>query len=499
MKISVLIYIIIFVALFLAIRIGLYGLFKKAGKKGWEAFVPIYSDYIWLEIIGKPAWWVVLTLIPIVRTLVKVSMNIEIAKSFGQYSFWDHVQAVIFPFIYFPKIGFDKQISYFGPPDTHKKVPEKSGLREWADAFLYAGVAALIIRTFFIEAFMIPTSSMERTLMAGDFLFVSKFHYGPRMPMVPLAVPFVHNKVKLGGNIFPSYLEWVQFPYLRFPGLTQVERNDIVVFNYPAHDVHDLGDGAGKVKPTSLKENYIKRCVAIPGDTLEIIDQQIYIDGEEGWNPPYMQYQYMVTTNGTGFSQTKMRKLGFRKLNNDNPNYRRSNEHPNIYIFWMPEETAEEIAKFPNVDTIEVMAMPSGQFDRRHQIYPSYGNKEGEIFSHNIDNFGPIVVPKKGMTVKLNPKNLALYQRPIEAYEGHDLKLNRQTETITIDGEQTDSYTFGMDYYFMMGDNRHNSEDGRYWGFVPEDHIVGKPLFIWLSYESDFGLRFSRIGTKYIK
>ena len=496
MKISALIYIFIFVALFLAIRIGLYGLFKKAGKKGWEAFVPIYSDYVWLELIGKPVWWVVLTLIPIVRTLIKVSMNIELAKSFGKYSLWDHVQAVVLPFIYFPKIGFNKETTYLGPPETHKNVPEKTGLREWADAFLYAGVAALIIRTFFIEAFMIPTSSMERTLMAGDFLFVSKFHYGPRMPMIPLAVPFVHNKIKIGGATLPSYSDAIRLPYLRFPGLKKVERNDIVVFNYPAHDIHDLGDGAGLVKPTSLKENYIKRCVAIPGDTLEIRNQQIYIDGEIGWNPPDMQYQYKVETNGTGFPYSRIQKLGFRKPTNSNPNFIQVNN--SAYLFWMPEEIAAELSDFSNVTNIDTLYQPAGQFDMSSKIYPQFGNKKGQLFSHNIDNFGPIVIPQKGMTVKLTPKNLSLYQRPIEAYEGHDLSVEGQSGKIRIDGEEVDSYTFEMDYYFMMGDNRHNSEDGRYWGFVPEDHIVGKPLFIWLSYETDFGLRLNRIGTKYI-
>jgi len=487
----------IFALLVLGIRIGLYTLFQKAGVKGWKAFIPVYSDYIWLQIIGKPVWWVVLTLIPVVRTLIKISMNIELVKSFGKYTFGQHALAVILPFYYFPKIGFDKETQYLGPPDTHKDLPPKTGIREWADAFLYAGVAALIIRTFFIEAFMIPTSSMERTLMAGDFLFVSKFHYGPRMPMVPLAVPFVHNKIKIGNTTIPSYLDIVRLPYFRLPGLEKVERNDIVVFNFPAHDIWDLNDGAGLVKPVSLKENYIKRCVAIPGDTLEIIDQQIYINGEKGWNPPDMQYQYLVTTDGTGFPYSRLKELGFRKLNSDNPNFVQVSQ--NAYIFWMPQDIAAKIKQFSNIAEFDTLYQPQDKFDESGKIYPQYGNTQGQLFKHNIDNFGPILVPAKGMTVSLTNKNTSLYARVIEAYEGHDLDIDVTNQRVLIDGQQADTYTFEMDYYFMMGDNRHNSEDGRYWGFVPENHIVGKPLFIFFSYESEFGVRFSRIGTKHIQ
>ncbi len=487
----------LFALLVLGIRIGLYALFQKAGEKGWKAFIPVYSDYVWLQIIGKPTWWVVLTLIPVVRTLIKISMNIELVKSFGKYTFGQHALAVILPFYYFPKIGFEEESRYLGSPDTHKDLPPKTGIREWADAFLYAGVAALIIRTFFIEAFMIPTSSMERTLMAGDFLFVSKFHYGPRMPMVPLAIPFVHNKIKIGNTTIPSYLDIVRLPYFRLPGLEKVERNDIVVFNFPAHDIWDLNDGAGLVKPVSLKENYIKRCVAIPGDTLEIIDQQIYINGEKGWNPPDMQYQYLITTDGTGFPYSRMKELGFRKLNNDNPNFVQVSQ--NSYIFWMPQDIAGKIKQFSNIAEFDTLYQPEGKFDESGKIYPQYGNTQGQLFRHNIDNFGPILVPAKGMTVSLTNKNTSLYARIIEAYEGHELDIDVANQRVLIDGQQADAYTFEMDYYFMMGDNRHNSEDGRYWGFVPENHIVGKPLLIFFSYESEFGVRFSRIGTKHIQ
>lgn len=515
MNVSI-IYTIVFILIILGIRMGLYKLFEKAGEQGWKAFIPIYSDFVWVKLIGKPVWWVALTLIPIVRTLVKISMDIELVKAYGKYSFGEQALAVLLPFIYFPKIGFDPETKYIGPPAEHKNVPEKTGAREWADAFLFAGVAALIIRTFFIEAFMIPTSSMERTLMAGDFLFVSKFHYGSRMPMVPLSVPFVHNKISVKAADFtvPSYLDWLKLPYYRLPGLEKIDRNDIVVFNYPAHDIDDLGDGAGKVEAISMKENYIKRCVALPGDTMEIIDQQIHIDGKPSWNPPNMQFQYLLETepnarflksrriknarNLKELSFPDMKELGFREnrvnargeIVSTNQNWI-SIKASNIYYYWMPDSIAKILEAKPEVRNVDTIYSPKGEF--RADVYP--GNKR--YFPHNIDNFGPIIVPKKGMTVPFTAANYNLYKRVISGYENHQIEAKQNK--VFVDGKEAQSYTFEMDYYFMMGDNRHNSEDSRFWGFVPENHVVGKPLFIFFSYESDFGVRWGRIGTSKIK
>jgi signal peptidase I len=545
----------LFAIYILGTRIGLYKLFEKAEEAGWKAFVPVYSDVIWLKLIGKPMWWIILTLIPILRTLVKISMDIELAKAFGKYKFGQQAMAVILPFIYYPQIGFDPKTEYKGAPlsyeealkryqkekgktlpmpdkkarreavskiqdRNHKTLSQeyanvlvpKSGGREWADAFLFAGVAALIIRTFFLEAFMIPTSSMERTLMAGDFLFVSKYHYGVRMPMNPASIPFVHNKIKIGGVAIPSYVDGVQLPYFRLPGLTHVKRNDIVVFNYPFHDIHDLGDGAGTVKITSLKENYIKRCVGMPGDKLEVRDAVLYINGEMAQKPENMQLGYQVSLKqGKVFTQNELEEMGFRTATTpqgqlmpgpDNPNWQRLGVHSEYYMD-LTYGLAEQLMKNTKVDTLQVFYERKEQESRGGRPmgpgrnYPIYPNNF-KIAPYNKDNFGPITIPAKGMTVDLtDPLNYELYKRVVVDYEGHELK--RSNGKVYIDNKEMSEYTFDSDYYFMMGDNRHNSEDSRFWGFVPEDHIVGRPLFIFFSYESAFGARFSRIGTHNIK
>jgi signal peptidase I len=491
----------IFALAYLGFKAGQYKLFEKAGIPGWQALIPVYNLLPWTRLIGKPAWWVAVAILPVFGILVIVSMMIDLARAFGKYHLGQHTAALLLPFYFFPRIGFDANVKYLGPPDSHKNAPPKTALREWGDAILFAGVSALVIRTFFIEAFMIPTSSMERTLMAGDFLFVSKFHYGSRMPTVPLSIPFVHNKIGFGDFKLRSYIDAVQLPYYRTPGLTKIRRNDIVVFNYPAHDIHDLNDGAGKVRAVSMKENYIKRCVAMPGDTLEVRNQQVMINGQPSYNPPLMQYEYTVETDGMAFSQSRLNKMGFRTIDNPNPNWGPIRSKANSYFFHMPDSIAQLIGKFSGVKSVETVALPDNSlngsfFTYRGEFYPQPENDTDSLLRFNLDHYGPIVIPRKGMTVQLTPQNLALYRRPIAVYEGHELRT--ENGTVYIDGQPATAYTFGMDYYFMMGDNRHNSQDSRFWGFVPENHIVGKPLFVFFSFEKDFGIRFGRIGTKYV-
>jgi signal peptidase I len=377
-----------------------------------------------------------------------------------------------------------KPITPANSTEAPKKKKKKHWLREWFDALIFAGIAALIIRTFLLEAFMIPTSSMERSLMVGDFLFVSKFHYGVRLPMIPVCFPFVHNRLPFSKT--KSFVDWIQLPYWRLPGLTSIQRNDVVVFNYPADDIMPNDRELGPVKPPSMKENYIKRCVAIAGDTFEIRNQQVYINGQPSQNPPEMQYRYNVITDRTGFNEKiLLREYGFRKPGDHNFNWERIND--SLFRFSMTEAIRKEFQQYPNIKKIFRDTVPATEV--AFEVYPN----DTHCCKWNIDNFGPIIIPKRGMRMAITAKNYPIYKRCIDSYEKH--KSSFDGKHLILDGSPVSEYTFEMDYYFMMGDNRNNSLDSRFWGFVPEDHVVGKPLFVFFSVENLFGepgIRWSR-------
>ncbi len=339
----------------------------------------------------------------------------------------------------------------------------KSKTREWIDAILFAVIAATIIRTFFIEAFTIPTPSMEKTLMVGDFLFVSKINYGARTPMTPLSIPFMHQEIPVIGG--KSYSEAWKLPYYRLPGFSDVARNDIVVFNYPMEDD----------RPIDKQTHYIKRCVGISGDTLQVIDRVLYVNGQKAMQPKKGQYVYEIQTNGSGINDKLLQKLD---VTDGGPGYM-----PGEYRFCLTKDAAAELKKLPNVAKLEPMTMPKGQYE--DYIYP-FDPK----LKWNMDNYGPIYIPKKGITIAINADNISIYRRVISVYEAN--KLEERDGKIFINGKESTSYTFKQDYFFMMGDNRHNSADSRFWGFVPEDHIVGKAVFIWMSWNSH-GSFFSKI------
>jgi signal peptidase I len=367
------------------------------------------------------------------------------------------------------------RIPFLGKKDPNNATPKKkkSGLREWLDAAVFAIVAATIIRTFFIEAYTIPTPSMEKSLLVNDYLFVSKMHYGPRLPMTPLAIPFVHHTTPILGT--KSYSEAVKWPYKRIWGFGSIERNDDMVFNWPQDKENN--------RPVDKKENYIKRCVGIPGDTLEIRDRVLYINGQPGYKPKYMQFVYQVGMMPTGYDigQDVKDDLNIYNITNE-----RNEAIPNYYS--LTDEDVAHLKAIPNCVVILADTF-GGRMNKgvpQLDIFP----QDTTHFKWNQDNFGPMWIPKKGATINLTPENIALYKTIITEYEGHT--LDTKQIPFLIDGKPAPTYTFAMDYFWLMGDNRHNSLDSRFWGFVPEDHVVGKAWFIWMSYDKH-GIRWKRL------
>ena len=348
------------------------------------------------------------------------------------------------------------------PGTTRVVHKQKSPFREWLDSIVFAVVAATLIRWLFMEAFTIPTPSMEKSLLVGDFLFVSKLHYGTRTPKTPLQVPLTHQKI--WGTDIPSYLDWIQLPQYRLPGFSSVKRGDVVVFNYPPEDQY----------PTDLRTNYIKRCIGTPGDAIEVRDRQVYANGQLFPNPPRSQTSYFIKTNSV-ISERVFKRYDITDFEQATYNYNdtiTANDASGYIVHTLPE-TAAVLKQQDFVQGVEAIYEPKGV--RNFMIYP-----QSSLFNWNVDNYGPITVPKKGATIQLDEKNIALYGTVIQKYEDNG-KVELTDKTVSIDGKPITSYTFKQDYYFMMGDNRHNSADSRFWGFVPEDHIVGKAVFIWMS------------------
>jgi len=357
---------------------------------------------------------------------------------------------------------------------------------EWISAILIALFAVIIIRTLFIEAYNIPTPSMEKTLLVGDYLFVSKLSYGPKIPNTPVGFPFTHNTMPLSKDR-KSYSEKVQWPYKRLLGLGRVRHNDVVVFNFPEGDtiVKELPDqnyyglirnyGRNTIhsqyevisRPVDKRENFVKRCVGLPGDTVELRHSSIIVNGQELEQQPFVQFNYYVRTNGEKLDSTFIRDL---ELSDADRLYDPSRES---YVFPLTTEQAVKIRELPNILVVNRLDNTTKQLSYFSFFpYSSY-------YPWTEDNFGPLVIPEKGKTVRLSVKNLPLYRRIIEAYEKNHLEV--RDSIIYINHEPRNSYTFAMDYFFMLGDNRHNSADSRIWGFVPEDHVVGKAVLVWLS------------------
>ena len=513
----------IFIALlifYLLTSFTLAKLFEKAGVEKSKAYIPGINFIEWAKLIGRKPIYALWLLVPIVNIFIYAGMAVDMVRSFGRYSFWDSFLAVIATPVIFSSIGKKEQDTYRGPNYTMEKEYkekmaeakkagdkatyqkllrtspyEKNSAREWAESIIFAVFAAAFIRMFLIEAYVIPTPSMEGSLLVGDYLFVSKAHFGIRTPMTVLQIPLLHNRIPFLNR--ESYLRKPSLGYHRLKPIESVDRNDPVVFNYPEGDsvyvvpgrtfsVYDVRRNKGlavipsryplTIRPIDKRDHYIKRCIGIGGDTLQVRDRQVYINGKAVKNPKNMQFNYKVVSVGAPISPQALAAMGVsKKVANTSDVYALNSEQVEKIKSLSPDILVEvQTSNPPNM----------GLFPHDPKIMGNW----------TVDNYGPVVIPRKGMTVPLNAFTFPFYQRVIRVYEGN--KLEVKDGKYYLNGQEAQNYTFKMNYYWMMGDNRHQSEDSRFWGFVPEDHIVGKPLFIWMSVEKEGpnkGIRWNRV------
>jgi signal peptidase I len=465
--------------------LGTWKLYKKAGRATWEAAVPIYNAYVLTKIINRPWWWVILLFIPIINLLMFPAFWVETVRSYGKEKTSDLFLVVFSLGFYIYYLNYLSDVNY--QSDRQLKPHTRAG--EWTTSIVFAVVAATLVHTYFMRPYTIPTSSLEKSLLVGDYLFVSKFHYGARTPKTAFSLPMVHDTMPIPytGIRFKSYIKDVQLPNFRFPGFQKIKRNDIVVFNWPADTVRFFRDQSGihADKPLDKKSNYVKRCVGIPGDSLEIRDGYIFINGKQTVLPDRAKPQFFYTVD-TGGKNINLQRF-IEKYNITEGGRTKDGR----LMLNLTKEAANYLKKQKSIKSVIQSIDTAGVFEKR--IFP-----HNPQYAWSKDNYGPIYIPKKGDVVKLNKKSMPFYKRIIKEYEGNDLTIDG--DTYYINAEIADSYTFKQDYYWMMGDNRHNSEDARYWGYVPFDHVVGKPVFIWFSIEqydsSNPKSFFKRIRTK---
>lgn len=498
-------------------------LFPKAGVDAVKGLIPGVNFMEWCKLIGRKPSYALLLLIPIVNIFIFTGMAVDLVRSFGKLEFKHTAAAVLYAPAIFFKLAKDDHDKYEGPilpkeaeyqaqiaaatqagdkynlTKLNAKNPYKKAFwREWVESIFFAVFAAAFIRMFLIEAYVIPTPSMEGSLNVGDFLFVSKAHYGVRTPMTIAMVPLLHNRIP--GINKESYLESPSLDYHRLPALENIKRNRPFVFNWPVGDsiyltasrsynVNQIKRNpamlqrdrelAVKVRnkeiitrPIDKKDHYIKRCVAIGGDTLQVINGEVHINGVKAVKPTHRQFVYKVTLPaGEPVNRKKLDELGIDygdKYGGGQDIF----SNGRVDYLALDDEQVEAIQAMYKGATVERLPHNS----EAEKLFP---HDPKNFPSWSVDNYGPIYIPQAGATVELTNKNIALYKRAISIYEGN--KLETKADGFYINGQKTNQYTFKQNYYWAMGDNRHNSEDSRMWGYVPEDHIVGKPLFVFFS------------------
>lgn len=505
--------------------LGTWKLYLKAGRQAWEAFIPVYNAVVLMKIINRPWYLTIFLFLPIVNLIMFPVIWVETARSFGKNKSLDTILAVITFGFYNYYLNYYAEVKYVEDRSLHPRT----ALGDWVSSILFAIVAATIVHTYFIQPYTIPTSSLEKSLLVGDFLFVSKFHFGARVPMTAIAAPMVHDTIpfiKKKSYLFDdnnenSFLNKLALPYLRIPGLQKIKQNDIVVFSWPADSSYSMSvnnPDRKYNKPIDKKTNYVKRCVGLPGDSLKIIDSYVYINGKQNVLPDRAKLQFFYTIEiKNGIEQSFLKKYniteytGVYTLNKEIWDDQRVQDYlaenkahlEEVYrdstkveiIGGMSQEVFDRL-KFSgtqnkiNVNLTEALAIALKSDKNVVSIKKqNFTKRDPGIFPHdpnyqwNSTNFGSLYIPKAGATIDINLDVLPLYRRVIRDYENNTLQI--KGNQIFINGELANTYTFKQDYYWLMGDNRHNSLDARSWGFVPFDHVVGKPVFIWMSWNTN--------------